>query len=91
MIKTELERDILDLIFRAKLLLESRHPEEKNLEWTYAATMNTKEIRSRVEMYVLEVKKPQGYIIASYAAKTVKVLDEHLSSLITYTIKEGNL
>lgn len=88
MIKTELERDMLDLIFKAKLLLESRHLEEKNLEWTYAATMNATEIRSRVELYVLDVKQPFGYIIASYAAKKVKVLDGNLSSIITYEVKE---
>jgi hypothetical protein len=89
MIKTELERKMIDLIFKAKLLLESRHLEEKELEWTYAATIDAKEgIRSRVEIYVLGVKQPIGYIVASYAAKKVKVLDGNLSSLLTYDIKE---
>jgi hypothetical protein len=88
MIKTELERKMIDLIFKAKLLLESRHPEEKELEWTYAATIDAEGLRSRVEMYVLCVKQPFGYIVASYAAKKVKVLDGNLSSLLTYDIKE---
>jgi hypothetical protein len=88
MIKTELERNMIDLTFKAKLLLESQHLEEKELEWTYAATIEAKSIESRVEMYVLKGKHLLGYIVASYAAKTVKVLDEHLSSLITYNVKE---
>jgi hypothetical protein len=86
MIKTELERNMMDLIYKAKLLLESRHPEEEELEWTYAATIDAKGIRSRVEMYVLEAKRPLGYIVASYTVKRVKVLDENLSSIITYSI-----
>lgn len=88
MIKTELERNMIDSIFKAKLLLESRHLEEKELEWTYAATIDAKSIRSRVEIYVLCAKQPFGYIVASYAAKKVKVLDGNLSSLITYDIKD---
>lgn len=91
MIKTELERNMIDLTFKAKLLLESRHFESEELKWSYAATIDTKGIDSRVELYVLEVKHPLGYIIASYAAKTVKVLDEYLSSLITYNINEGEV
>jgi hypothetical protein len=86
--KTELERSMMDLTFKAKLLLESRHPEEKELEWAHAATIETSGIRSRVEIYVLCVEQPFGYIVASYAARAVKVLDENLYSLITYNVKE---
>jgi hypothetical protein len=89
MIKTELERKMIDAVFKAKLLLEYRHLEEKELEWTYAATIETNRIRSRVEIYVLCVEQPFGYIVASYAARAVKVLDGNLSSLITYEVKEG--
>jgi hypothetical protein len=91
MTKTELERNMIDLIFKAKLLLESRHLEEKELEWIYAATIDVKGIDSRVGIYVLGGTQPLGYIVASYAAKTVKVLDENLSSLITYNVKEEML
>lgn len=89
MMKTELERNMIDSISKAKLLLESRHLEEKELEWTYAATIDAKGIETRVEIYVLKVSQPLGYIVASYTAKRVKVLDENLFSLITYNIKEG--
>jgi hypothetical protein len=88
MFKTELERNIIDAVFKAKLLIESRHPKEKDLEWTYAVTMNATEIRSRVELYVLNVKQPFGVIVASYVAKRVKVMDGNLSPLITYDVKD---
>lgn len=91
MLKTKLERDMMDLIYKAKLLLESRHQKEKELEWTYAATIDAKGIESRVEIYVLKVSQPLGYIIVSYSIKKVSVLDENFSYLITYEVKKGDM
>jgi hypothetical protein len=79
---------MIDMIFKAKLLVESRHLEEKDLEWTYTATIDSKGLGTRVEMYVLNVKQPFGVIIASYPAKRVKVMDGNLSPLITYDVKD---
>lgn len=87
MLTTKLERNMIDLEFKAKLLLESRHSEEKELEWGYAATITAKDIESRVEIYVLNAKHALGYIIASYAIKKVSVLDENFGHLITYEVK----
>jgi hypothetical protein len=79
---------MIDLIFKAKLLLESRHSEETELVWTYAATIDSNGIRTRAEMYVLKGKRPFGYIIASYSIKKVSVLDENFGHLITYEVKK---
>jgi hypothetical protein len=88
MYKTELERNMMDAVFKAKLLIESRHIEENDLKWTYAATIDSKGIRTRAEMYVLKGKRPFGYIIASYSIKKVSVLDENFGHLITYEVKK---
>ena len=88
--KTMLEYKMIDAVFKAKLLLESRHQRESELKWSYAATLNVRNNEeNRVKLYVLEGPKPKGYIIASYSAKVVKVFDENMMHLITYEVEEG--
>lgn len=87
--KTRREYKMTEAVFKAKLLLESRHLEEKDLKWAYASTLDALNAEANpTKLYVLEGEVPYGYIIASYALKTVKVFDENLSLLITYNVRE---
>lgn len=77
--KTQLEYNIMDAIFKAKVYIEALYPESVDPRWFYTKPYHSfSDEENTVKFYVLEGSPPRGFIIANYALGIVVAFDNHM-------------